>query len=197
MVARQSTGSRRTVEQVASEVARLNSPRGSAGRSRRLGPPGRCLGLVPCILFLGVFFLFPVASLLRRSLFDPSYTLEHYAQLLREPVYLHILWVPFKISVVVTLFTILLGYPFAYSIYKVRGRWKLALLGFVLLPFWTSLLTRTFAFMLLLQSNGVVNRILLGFHLVSQPLPLVYTLTGVLVGMCYMLLPYMVLPLYG
>jgi len=67
----------------------------------------------------------------------------------------------------------------------------------VLMPFWTSLLVRTFAFMMLLQDQGPINRFLLNLHLVGQPLPMVYNLFGVLVGMTYMLLPYFVLPLYS
>lgn len=155
------------------------------------------LALLPALIFLGFLFVLPVATLVRRSFFDPDFTLEHYAHIFREPVYLQVLWITFKIAFVVTLATVLLGYPLAYAIYRARGRWKWALLGLVLLPFWTSLLVRTFAFMMLLQNQGPVNRFLLSLHLVGEPLPLVYNLFGVLFGMTYMLLPYLVLPLYG
>ena len=155
------------------------------------------LALLPALIFLGLLFVLPVATLVRRSLFDPDFTLQHYAHIFREPVYLHVLWITFKIAFLVTLATVLLGYPLAYAIYRARGRWKWVLLGLVLLPFWTSLLVRTFAFMMLLQNQGPINRFLLSLHLVGEPLPLVYNLFGVLFGMTYMLLPYLVLPLYS
>src|SRR5258708_11104170 len=160
-------------------------------------PATQWLGVLPVLLFLGVFFFLPIGGLIQRSLFDPGFTLKHYAHILSEPVYLHVLWITFKISGLVTVTTIALGYPFAYSIYRARGRWKWLLLGLILIPFWTSLLVRTFAFMLLLQDQGPINRFLLSVHLVEQPVPMVYNLFGVVFGMTYMLLPYFVLPLYS
>jgi putative spermidine/putrescine transport system permease protein len=155
------------------------------------------LVVVPVLLFLGLFFVLPIGVLVRRSFFDPGFTLSNYSHILREPVYLHVLWITFKISCLVTLATILLGYPFAYAICRAPRRWKWLLLGLVLVPFWTSLLVRTFAFMMLLQDQGPINRFLLSLHVVDQPLPMVYNLFGVLFGMTYMLLPYFVLPLYS
>jgi putative spermidine/putrescine transport system permease protein len=153
--------------------------------------------VVPVLLFLGLFFLLPVGALVQRSFFDPDFTLKHYAHVFREPVYLHVLWITFKMSFLVTLATIFLGYPFAYAIYRARRGRKWFLLGLVLMPFWTSLLVRTFAFMMLLQDQGPINRFLLSLQLVGQPVPMVYNLFGVVFGMTYMLLPYFVLPLYS
>lgn len=155
------------------------------------------MGILPALLFLSIVFVIPVGALVRRSVFDPSITWEHYARIVREPIYVNVLWITFKIAIIVTLSCVIIGYPMAYATYRVHGRWKWLLLGFVLLPFWTSLLVRTFAFMLLLQRQGVINRALLTLHLIDEPIPMVYNLTGVLVGMTYMLLPYMILPIYS
>jgi putative spermidine/putrescine transport system permease protein len=155
------------------------------------------LYIVPALLFLGLLFFVPVGTLVQRGFFDPQFTLKNYAHIFHETVYISALWITFKISGLVTFATLALGYPFAYAIYRSSGRRRLLLLGLVVLPFWTSLLVRTFAFMLLLQNHGPINRFLIELHLVTEPIPLVYNLFGVAVGMTYMLLPYLILPLYG
>jgi putative spermidine/putrescine transport system permease protein len=153
--------------------------------------------LAPSILFLTLVFVWPTVALLRRSLFDPSFTWEHYARIIHEPVYLEVLWITFKIATIVTVLTVFLGYPLAYAVYRMKGPLRLLLLSVVLLPFWTSLLVRTFAFILLLQQQGVLNRALVSLQIVKEPVAWVYNLPGVLIGMTYMLLPYMVLSLYS
>lgn len=155
------------------------------------------LSLLPILVFLVIFFFVPIGTLLERSVFDPNFTLKNYAHIFLEPVYLHVLLITFEIAGMVTIATILIGYPFAYAIYRSSGARRWLLLGLVLLPFWTSLLVRTFAFMILLQNQGPINRILLSLHFVQQPVPMVYNLFGVLFGMTYMLLPYFTLPLYS
>jgi ABC-type spermidine/putrescine transport system permease subunit I len=155
------------------------------------------LSLLPIMVFLVVFFFVPIGTLLQRSFFDPNFTLKNYAHIFLEPVYLHVLWITFEIAGMVTLATAVLGYPFAYAIYRTSGVLHWVLLGLALLPFWTSLLVRTFSFMILLQNQGPINQIFLALHFVDEPVPLVYNLFGVLFGMTYMLLPYFVLPLYS
>jgi putative spermidine/putrescine transport system permease protein len=167
------------------------------GRSQDRDRLTTWLFIVPSVLFVLLVFVFPTLIFLRRSFFDPSFTLQNYARIVHEPVYLQVIWITFKIAIIVTALTVVFGYPFAYAINRARGTLKLILLGLTLLPFWTSLLVRTFAFILLLQQQGLINRVLLTLHVISTPVALVYNLPGVLIGMTYMLLPYMVLPLYG
>lgn len=155
------------------------------------------LYILPAILFLSLFFLYPIFDMLRRSVFDPEFTIEHYVRVFREPVYLHVMWITFKIAAIVTLATIVLGYPLAYFIHKSSRKIRVGLLLFILLPFWTSLLVRTYSWMIILQRQGVINCILQKFHIINEPLPMMFNLFGVLVGMIYMLLPYMVLPIYS
>lgn len=157
----------------------------------------RWFGIAPAFIVMGVFFIYPVLKLISRSVFDPHFTLEHYSHIFSEPVYLYIIGITFKISIIVTILALLLGYPLAYAMYRTTARFRIVILSFILLPFWTSLLVRTFAFMILLQREGLLNQILLSLNLINEPIPLVYNLNGVIIGMTYMLLPYMVLPLYS
>jgi len=167
-------------------------------RSHQLDTPAISRAwVIPAVTFLVAFFFVPIGFLIRLSVFNPDFSLDEYAHLFREPAYFNVLLVTLKIAVSVTLATSLLGYPYAYVMYRARGAMKLFLFGIVLLPFFTSLLVRTFAFMMLLQDQGPLNQFLMQTGLISQPLPLMYNFFGVLFGMTYMLLPYFVLPLYS
>lgn len=155
------------------------------------------LGIAPAVLTLGLFYVIPVGMLLSRSLFDPDFTLEHYERIFNQSVYLDVLWITFEISLIVTALTLVMGYALAYAIYRASNRMRLVLLAVVLFPFWTSLIVRTFTFIILLQREGFVNDALLSLGLITEPLQMVYNRTGVLIGMTYMLLPYMVLSIFS
>ena len=103
----------------------------------------------------------------------------------------------FGVSAVVTLVCLVLAYPVAYLLSTVPARIGNLLMILVLLPFWTSVLVRTTAWMVLLQREGIVNGILRGAGVISEPLQLIHNRTGVYIAMTYVLLPFMVLPLYG
>lgn len=103
----------------------------------------------------------------------------------------------FKISAVVTLFCLLLGYPLAYWLSTLSARKANMLMILVLVPFWTSILVRVAAWIVLLQSNGLVNRSLMGMGLIDDPLPLLFNRLGVIIAMVHILLPFMILPLYS
>ncbi|MBV8393960.1 MAG: ABC transporter permease [Alphaproteobacteria bacterium] len=150
---------------------------------------------LPALVLLGIFFLYPVLSMLAGSL--EGGTLDWYAKALGQGLYLQVFWNTFEIAALVTLVCLLLGYPLGYLIATTTPGW--ATLGFVLvlLPLWTSVLVRTYAWMVLLGRNGVFNRWLLGAGVIDSPLPLLNNETGVLIGMIHVLLPYMVLPVYG
>lgn len=108
-----------------------------------------------------------------------------------------ILWRTFEISAVVTLGCLLLGYPLAYWLSTLSARQANLCMILVLVPFWTSILVRVAAWIVLLQSNGLVNRALMGLGLIDQPLALLFNRTGVVIAMVHILLPFMVLPLYS
>jgi ABC-type spermidine/putrescine transport system permease subunit I len=150
---------------------------------------------LPALALLCIFFLFPVARFLGFSF--ESGNLEWYAKALGEGLYLQVFWNTFEIAVLVTFFCLLLGYPVGFLIATTTPFWATVGFVFVLLPLWTSVLVRTYAWMVLLGRNGVLNRLLIDAGLIEEPLPLLHNFTGVLIGMVHVLLPYMVLLIYG
>lgn len=112
-------------------------------------------------------------------------------------IYLDVLWRTMTISATVTLLCLLLGFPVAMLLTQVKERTADALMILVLLPFWTSLLVRTAAWVVVLQREGMVNSLLLKLGLIAEPIALIYNRTGVLVAMTHVLLPFMILPLYS
>ena len=124
-------------------------------------------------------------------------TLAHYDKALTDRLYVQVLLNTVLIAVYVSLTCFVLGYPLAYFLASAPPRWSTVGFIFLLLPFWTSLLVRTYAWMVLLGRNGVVNRLLLDWGIVAAPLPLLNNLAGVLIGMVHVLLPYMVFPIYS
>lgn len=151
--------------------------------------------LVPALLFLLVLFVSPVVQLLGLSILDRTggLTGAHYARLVATPVYVQVLLVTFRIAAWTTLLCLLGGYPVAYLLATTTERWRRALTLWVLLPFWTSFLVRTFAWIVLLGRRGAVNSLLTALGVVEAPLALVFNLTGVLIGMTHALLPLAVL----
>ena len=157
------------------------------------------------LVWLVGFFLLPLAYLLavsfaRRS---PCGTIEWALGLSNywrafQPLYLGVYWRSFWMAVLTTVLSMLLCYPVAYTLaLKVSGRWKSALLMLVVIPFWTSFLIRTYAWMVILRTEGVVNTALMALHLVHEPLRLLYTPLAVFIGLVYGELPFMILPLYA
>jgi ABC-type spermidine/putrescine transport system permease subunit I len=152
------------------------------------------LGL-PGLLLLGVIFVWPVAQLLAQAV--EGGTLEHLEKAAFDELYLSVLLDSLRIAAVVTVICLLLAYPVAAWLAR-AGRLGLAL-GFfaLLLPFWTSVLVRTYAWLVMLGRNGIVNRALLDLGWIEAPLPLLHNLMGVVIGMVHVLLPYMVFPIYA
>ncbi|MEO7157956.1 MAG: ABC transporter permease [Vicinamibacterales bacterium] len=149
----------------------------------------------PALILLSVIFIFPVARFLGFSV--EAGNLDWYGQALGKELYLRVLWDTFQIAALVTLFCLLLGYPLGFLIATTTPFWATVGFVLVLLPLWTSVLVRTYAWMVLLGRNGVLNRLLIDAGVISSPLPLLHNVTGVLIGMVHVLLPYMVLLIYG
>jgi putative spermidine/putrescine transport system permease protein len=149
----------------------------------------------PAVVFLFVFFALPVGSLMLRSVSDPAWGLQNFAELLAGGTYARVLFNTFLVAGVVTLVSLLIGYPLAWLIAMLPAGWQRLLLGILLMSMWTSLLARTYAWLVLLQRTGLVNRALLALGLIDAPLALVNNLVGVVIGMTYIMLPFVVLPL--
>src|SRR5260221_4137238 len=146
--------------------------------------------LVPALLVLLVAFVGPVTWLLSRAFTQPQLGLQNFVQLWERPVYLRVIWNTVVISAVATPICVLLGFPVAHAMTYGSPRLRRWLIFVLLLPFWTSLLGRTFATVILLQRNGPLNALLIGLGLVDRPLPLLYNMTGLLVGAVQVLLPF-------
>jgi ABC-type spermidine/putrescine transport system permease subunit I len=109
-----------------------------------------------------------------------------------------VLWISVKIALISTIVSLVAAYPVAYLLVHVRETTKGLVMALVLLPFWTNILVRCYAWMLLLQKNGLVNTSLVDWlHIVKQPVPLVFNLTGVIIGMVHYLIPTAILILYA
>ncbi len=153
--------------------------------------------LLPAVLCLVLLFLLPIAGVLKLSLFDPGPTLRHYAQLVSVSAYLKVLGITFKTAALVTLLSLLLGYPVAYLMATVRPGVTNLLVILVLVPFWISVLVRTYAWMVILGRQGLLNTLLLGLGLIEAPLRLMHNFVGLVVGMTHVLLPFMILPMFS
>src|SRR5215469_1124277 len=126
--------------------------------------------VLPLIAYLGIFYAYPIAAMMFRSISEPYWTIEHFAKLFYEGIYLHVLWMTTEIATGVTLAALLLGYPVAYLLARLDRAKSNLLLILVLVPFWTSVLVRTYAWMVLLGRQGVVNQLLLAIGVIDQPL---------------------------
>lgn len=153
--------------------------------------------LTPAVGFLLLWFVVPLVELLRLSFASPQGALAAYREVLGSTVYQRVFVNTLVLAVNVTALCVLLGFPTAFALSRLRGTLRAVAFYCVLVPFWISLLVRTFSWMLLLGRNGPVNAALTALRLVDQPLALLFNNTGVYIGMVHVLLPYAVLPIYA
>lgn len=153
--------------------------------------------LAPALLLLVIFFLLPVLSLLLRSVLEPTPGLQNYTQLLGSTTYLRVFGNTFLVATVVTVVTVAIGFPTAWLLAIAPRKVSSLLFSILLLSMWTNLLARTFAWMVLLQATGPINRLLMALGLIHEPLALVNNLIGVTIGMTYIMLPFLVMPLHA
>jgi putative spermidine/putrescine transport system permease protein len=146
---------------------------------------------VPTLLFLLVFFIVPVGEILQGGLVnsDGTFGLTQFARIAHTPVYAKVLWITFAISLLTAAFSVVLGYPVAYLLSRVSERVRERWLLWIMLPFWTSYLVKTYAWMLLLSKTGVLSTIALALGLVHETTGTIPSLTGVLIGMVHSMLP--------
>ena len=163
----------------------------------RLGWVGTALLILPALLLLLAVFVAPLLRLVQLSLSSSSGPLAPYRELLTDDVYGRVFINTGLFAIVVTIVALAIGYPLALALTRLSPGWRAGLFVCVLLPLWISVLVRTFSWMLLLEKNGPVNRLLVGSGLKTEPLPLLFNDTGVLIGMVHVLLPYAVLPIYA
>jgi len=157
----------------------------------------------PGALLLGCFVALPlllvvIVSFMKRGLYggiEYQFTIANYIKMI-NPMYFKIVWSSVELSFFTTMICLILGYPFAYFIAKTPKVTRGILLMLMILPFWTNSLVRTYAWIMLLRTEGLINAVLMHIGLISAPLQMLYNETAVLLGLVYVLFPFMVLPLY-
>jgi len=160
--------------------------------------------LLPPTLWLVIFFIIPLVIVLIYSFLERGtyggitweFTLRNYQRLAND-LYLNIFARSLGLAALTTLICLIIGYPLAFFIATVSPRWRNLLLFLVIIPFWTNFLVRTYAWMIILRSEGLINTVLQSLNLIQEPLNLLFTPFAVIVGLIYGYLPFMILPLYA
>ncbi|MGD8111783.1 spermidine/putrescine ABC transporter permease PotB [Vibrio sp. TRT 21S02] len=148
--------------------------------------------LVPNLMIIGTSFLTRDEA----NLIEMTFTLDNYLRLM-DPLYVKVLWHSFYMAIIATLICLVIGYPFAYIVAKMPAKWRPIMLFLVIVPFWTNSLIRTYGLKIVLGTQGILNKGLLALDIIDKPLRLMYTETAVMIGLVYILLPFMILPLYS
>lgn len=184
------------MRQEATQLAEVHGPQRAPGR---VG----WLLMAPLLLWIALFVIAPSAIMLlysfgRRGTLGGvvlGFTLENYAAVL-DPTYLRIMIRSVLYAGLTTILCLAIGYPVAYTIGRASDRWRNVLLMMVMVPFWTSFLIRTYAWVTILKSEGLLNGALLQLQLIGQPIEMLYTPGAVVLGLVYTFLPFMILPIY-
>lgn len=153
--------------------------------------------VVPLLVLMIVAFDVPILLMLAQSVLSPHPTVAHWAEFADSPIYLRVLGNTFQVAVITSAVCGLIGYPLAYWMRGLPPRTQLVVVTLVLLPFWISILVRTYAWIVVLGNAGLVNRSLIGLGLVDGPVSFLYNRIGVTIGTTNVLLPFLVLPLFA
>lgn len=160
--------------------------------------------LIPLYAFTLMFVLGPLCYMLIISFLKRaatwgivwSFTFDNYIEIL-EPVYMKTFAESIKLSLITTSIVILLGYPFGYFMSKLEKSKRNIIMLLLMVPFWTSSLMRLYGWIIIFRSNGILDKILMGLHIINSPLKLLYTYPAVVAGMVYTLIPFMILSVYS
>ncbi|XSC42604.1 ABC transporter permease [Bradyrhizobium sp. RDT10] len=150
---------------------------------------------VPALAVLLVFFGLPIVQLFLISLNAPAFSLANYWAFFEVPANVRVLFQTIEVSIVATIICLIIGYPTAYLIVAASKGLRMVLIVLVFIPYLTSGLARTYAWIVILGDRGLINNLLLDLKLISSPLPLIYNRMAVYIGMVHIMLPVMLLPL--
>lgn len=148
--------------------------------------------LIPNLMIIGTSFLTRDEA----NLIKFAFTYENYTRLL-DPLYGKVMLHSFYMAIVATLICLVIGYPFAYIVAKMPEKWRPFMLFLIIVPFWTNSLIRTYGLKIVLGTQGILNQALMSLGLIDAPLRIMFTETAVMIGLVYILLPFMILPLYS
>lgn len=169
---------------------------------KKINLPKIIIGVIVSWLLLFVFIpniMIIITSFLTRddaNLIEMTFTLSNYATLI-DPLYAKVVWHSFYMAAIATLLCLFIGYPFAYVIARMPLKYRPMMLFLVIVPFWTNSLIRTYGLKIFLGTRGVLNESLLTLGLIEKPFRIMYTEYAVMIGLVYILLPFMILPLYA
>ena len=153
--------------------------------------------VTPGLILLLVFLVLPLISIIWPTFYDGAFTFESYTNFFSSSFNLTILWRTIKLSLIVTVVTVILGLPTAYYISRTNKKWRSLLMGLVLFPLLTNSVVRSFAWINILGTNGIINQFLMNTGLVSEPVRMLYTEFAIVIGSVYLFLPLMITTLVG
>ncbi|AZP04348.1 ABC transporter permease [Jeotgalibaca ciconiae] len=153
--------------------------------------------VTPGFILLVVFLVLPLISVIWPTFYDGAFTLESYFSFFMDSYNRTILWRTIKISLLVTLVTVIFGLPTAYFIARNNRKWRSLMMGLVLFPLLTNSVVRSFAWINILGTNGIINRFLLSVGWISEPIRMLYSEFAITVGSVYLFLPLMITTLVG
>jgi spermidine/putrescine transport system permease protein len=174
------------------------------GAERRRALGARFIFLGPGLFYVTLFMAIPMVlvlsyAFLTRGRFggvQMEFTLENFSRVL-DSIYLSVIGESILIAAITTILALLIGYPTAYAISRLPRKWRNIALVMVVLPFWTNFLIRTYAWIVLLNTEGPLNKGLIAVGILNEPLELLYTRGAVIAGLLYAYLPLMILPIYA
>jgi putative spermidine/putrescine transport system permease protein len=159
------------------------------------GPTIYWLLIMPALALLLVLYVAPIFNVLLLSVTDPQPGLGNYAKIVESDTVSRLIWTTIRLCLITTFFAVLLGYIVAYAMFNALAHVRKRMMAILLVSFWISVLVRSFAWLMLLGHNGLVNNALIGAGLIDKPLALVRNEVGVLIGMTEYMVPYAILPL--
>lgn len=153
--------------------------------------------VAPGLILLVVFLVLPLFSIIWPTLYDGGFTLDSYISFFNSSYNVSILWRTVKLSMIVTVLSVIFGLPTAYFIARSNRKWRSLMMGLVLFPLLTNSVVRSFAWINILGTNGIINRALLAIGLIQEPIQLLYTEFAITIGSLYLFLPLMITTLVG
>ncbi|MDR1195499.1 MAG: ABC transporter permease [Endomicrobium sp.] len=160
--------------------------------------------VLPMYTFTFFFILGPLIYMLALSFMQregawgvsADWTIANYIKIL-NPLYISIFWSSLKLALISTVFAVLIGYPFGYYMSKLSPKWRNAAMIFLIIPFWTNALIRLYGWMIVFRANGILDKILMKLGFTQEPLRLLYSYPAVVVGMIYILVPFVIYAVYA
>lgn len=153
--------------------------------------------ILPLVILTVIFFDIPIFLMLGTSFSNPLPTMQHYTYLFNNAAYLQIVMNTFRIALIVTIISAILGYPLAFWMTRLSRRGQMITVTIVVMSFLVSILVRAYAWIVILGNNGIVNHLLLKLKIISHPIQIIYNEFGVTIGTLNVLLPFMILPMYA